>query len=372
MIDEFGPKIQYMKGSNNLVADARSCLPRLLSCPTEELFAAIQYDPLDDFLVTFAIISKYQLEDSNPDKFDSQMMHHSTLVFQANSERKVIPVGLQHRIIKFYHDSLKHPGVTWTPQTIQQFMVWPKMQPSIERYANECGTCQRFKYSTKQYGRLPTKIPVDVPWFVVYVDHIGPFSQSDHPNATKYYALSIIDPATSWVELFPLPNHSSATACTAFGTQWLCRYPRPYKCIYDQGSAFTSQEFQELLSSYGILPSPTTVQNPQANSILARIHQVIGNIICTSNLSESLWVGLLPAVAFAICGTFHTTLQATLCQLCLESDLILDASFTANGSAIVACKLRQTQLTMPERINPILPILMWLVTCSTIDASCLS
>jgi hypothetical protein len=161
------------------------------------------------------------------------------------------------------------------------------------------------KYSTKQYGKLPTKIPVDVPWFVVYVDHIGPFSQSDHPNATKYYALSIIDPATS--------------------------------C-----------------------------------SILASIHQVIGNIICTSNLSESLWVGLLPAVAFAICGTFHTTLQATLCQLCLESDLILDASFTANGSAIVACKLRQTQLTMPERINPILPILMWLVTCSTIDASCLS
>jgi hypothetical protein len=112
MIDEFGPKIQYMKGSNNLVADARSCLPRLLSCPTEELFAATQYDPLDDFLVKFAIISKYQLEDSNPDKFDSQMMHHSTLVFQANSERKVIPVGLQHCIIKFYHDSLKHPGVT--------------------------------------------------------------------------------------------------------------------------------------------------------------------------------------------------------------------------------------------------------------------
>jgi transposase InsO family protein len=352
MIEEFGPKIQYIKGSNNLVADALSRLPRVSSCPTEELFAAIQYDPLDDFPVTFAIISKYQMEDrefqssliSNPDRYDSRMMHHSAVVFQANSERIVIPVGLQHRIIKFYHDNLKHPGVTRTLQTIQQFMVWPKMQPSIEKYVNECGTCQRFKRSTKKYGKLPTKIPVAVPWLEVHVDHIGPYSQSDHPNATKYYALSIIDPATSWVELFPLPNLSSATTCMAFDTQWLCRYPRPYKCIYDQGSTFTSQDFQELLSSYGIVPSPTTVQNPQANSALERIHQVIDNMICTSNLSESLWVDLLPAVAFAIRGTFHTILQATPCQVVFGRDLILDASFTANWSAIVARKLRQTQI----------------------------
>jgi hypothetical protein len=127
----------------------------------------------------------------------------------------------------------------------------------------------------------------------------------------------------------------------AVDTQWLCRY---YKCIYDQGSAFTSQEFQELLSSYGIVPSPTTVQNPQANSVLECIDQVIGNMIRTSNLSESLWVDLLPAVAFAICGTFHTNLQATPCQLVFGRDLILDASFTANWSAIEAHKLRQTQI----------------------------
>jgi Integrase zinc binding domain/Integrase core domain len=281
---------------------------------------------------------------NNPDKFDSQVMHHLSLVFQANSEKTVIPVGILHRIIKFYHDNLKQPGVTQTLQTIQQFMVWPKMQPSIEKYVNECGTCQRFKRATKIYGKLPTKIPVAVPWFEVHVDHIGPYSQSDHPNTTKYYAISIIDPATSWVELFPLPNLRSATTCTAFDTQWLCRYPHPFKCNFDQDSAFTSQEFQELLSSYGIVPSPTTVQNPQANSILERVHQVNGNMICTSNLSESLWVDLLPVVPFAIHGTFHTTFQATPCQLVLGRDLILDASFTANWSAIVAHKLRQTKI----------------------------
>jgi transposase InsO family protein len=136
------------------------------------------------------------------------------------------------------------------------------MQASIENYVNQCTICQKYKRSTKKYGKLPTRIPVTTPWVEVRVDHIGPYTQSDNLSAPKYFALSIIDPATSWIELHPLPNLSAITTCTVFGNNWLCRYPRPYKCIYDQGSAFTSNEFQELLSSYGIVPSPTTIQNP--------------------------------------------------------------------------------------------------------------
>jgi hypothetical protein len=63
-----------------------------------------------------------------------------------------------------------------------------------------------------------------------------------------------------------------------------------------------------------------------------------------SNLTDSLWIDLLPAVEFAIRGTFHTTLEATPCQLVFGRDLILDASFTANWSVIVACKVRQAQI----------------------------
>jgi hypothetical protein len=120
------------------------------------------------------------------------------------------------------------------------------------------------------------------------VDHIGPYTQSENQNTSEFNALSFLDPASSWIELHPLPNLTSATTYTMFDNQWLCHYPRPYKCIYYQGSAFTSNEFQELFSSYGIVPSPTTIQNPQANSILERLHQVIGNMLCASNFTDSL------------------------------------------------------------------------------------
>ena len=93
----------------------------------------------------------------HPEKYESRVMHKSTVIFQANSERMVIPKGLQQRVIKFYHDNLRHPGVTQTLQTIQQFMVWPKMQPSIEKYVNQCAICQMFKRSTKNMVNFQQK-----------------------------------------------------------------------------------------------------------------------------------------------------------------------------------------------------------------------
>jgi hypothetical protein len=89
MIEEFGPSIQYIKGSYNTVADALSRLPYSEACSVEELFAAIQYDPSDDFPVSFAIIPKYQLRDEDleasfkrhPEKCEPHLMHKSEVLF---------------------------------------------------------------------------------------------------------------------------------------------------------------------------------------------------------------------------------------------------------------------------------------------------
>ena len=41
-----------------------------------------------------------------------------------------------------------------------------------------------------------------------------------------------------------------------------------------------------LLKDFSIKPTPTTIKNPQANSILERVHQVLGNMLRTKNLQE--------------------------------------------------------------------------------------
>jgi hypothetical protein len=91
---------------------------------------------------------------------------------------------------------------------------------------------------------------------------------------------------------------------------------------------------------YGVKAKPITVRNPQANVIVERVHQVIGNIICTFELENNYlddndpWKGILSATAFAVRCTFHKTLQNTPGQLVFGRDMMLNIKHEANWEYI--------------------------------------
>ena len=92
--------------------------------------------------------------------------------------------------------------------------------------------------------------------------------------------------------------------------------------------------------NYGVRGKPITVRNPQANAIVERVHQTIGNMIRTFELEENYldeddpWKGILCATAFAIRATLHTTLQKTPAQLVFGRDMILNINYGANWEHI--------------------------------------
>ena len=91
---------------------------------------------------------------------------------------------------------------------------------------------------------------------------------------------------------------------------------------------------------YGIVRKPITKRNPQANSMIERIHQTIGNMIRTFEAQEALldeedpWAGMLTAVMFATRATYHTTLKATPMQLVFGRDTVLNTKFEADWQLI--------------------------------------
>jgi hypothetical protein len=95
-----------------------------------------------------------------------------------------------------------------------------------------------------------------------------------------------------------------------------------------------------LKNDYGIKRKPITVRNPQANAIVERVHQVIGDIIRTFELQDNYldednpWKGILNATAFAVRSTYHTTLQKTPGQLVFGRDMIFNVEHTANWEYI--------------------------------------
>jgi transposase InsO family protein len=86
--------------------------------------------------------------------------------------------------------------------------------------------------------------------------------------------------------------------------------------IYDNGSEFKLY-FEYLCKSYGIKRKPTTFNNPRANGILERVHQVFGQMLLPTEIEmadsvtpDDIDVSLDNA-AWAICSTYHIVLKAS-------------------------------------------------------------
>ena len=156
-----------------------------------------------------------------------------------------------------------------------------------------------------------------------------------------------INPATGWFEMAEMKDtNNSADASCIFNNVWLCRYPRPKRVIMDNGSEF-KRNFKPLLQTYGIKVKHISVKNPQANAILERIHQVVGDMLRSKNLEDydftqdDPWSDILASVAWAIRSTVHTTLEATPGQLVFGRDMIFQDTFKANWQAIHASKAKR-------------------------------
>ena len=80
------------------------------------------------------------------------------------------------------------------------------------------------------------------------------------------------------------------------------------------------------------------ISNPQSNAIIERIHQTIGNIIRTFDVSNIVnngpWSGILDATMFAVRATYHTTLQVSPMQLVFGRDAILNIKHVAHWEHI--------------------------------------
>ncbi len=122
------------------------------------------------------------------------------------NKKLVIPRSLQHRAVSWYHHYLQHPGNTLLEETIKAAMYWKHMRSTVRSYVKNCRSCPVNKRQSQKYGKLPTKLATITPWEAVCVDLIGPYMLHGK-DGTKidFMCLTMIDPATSWLEIVELP-----------------------------------------------------------------------------------------------------------------------------------------------------------------------
>ena len=118
----------------------------------------------------------------------------------------------------------------------------------------------------------------------------------------------VIDPATGWFDIVEIPtfdleevtignyeyiDKSSTRVSQFFNNTWLCRYPRPRKVVFDNGSEF-KQYFTTLQKDFNIKPVLTSINNPQANAPVERVNQVILNMLVTKDLDNKVFDYIYP------------------------------------------------------------------------------
>ncbi len=171
----------------------------------------------------------------------------------------------------------------------------------------------------------------------------------------------MINPASSWFKIAELPvvkqlrwqtvngkelliadeifDKSSEHISKLVNKTWLCRYQRCCHLIYDNGSEFIFH-FEYLCESYCIKCMPTTVKNPWANGILERVHQELGQMLCTAELDMADSVTpndadvFLDNAAWAIRSTNHTVLKASPGAAIFGWDMVFDIPFVADWRKI--------------------------------------
>ena len=115
----------------------------------------------------------------------------------------------------------------------------------------------------------------------------------------------------------------------------------------DRGREFAAEVAAMIKDEYGLQKKLITTRNPQANSIVERVHQTVHNMIRGFQIRDKddldpIWEfeGILGAVRRGVNSAIHTTLRATPSQLVFGRDAILNVSFQADWEYIKERKQR--------------------------------
>ena len=148
-----------------------------------------------------------------------------------------LPTALQKKTVEWYHEMLFHPGETRTEHILRQNFDWRGLHTKVHDVCKKCPTCQREKTTNQKYGKLPPKQTETNPWDNICVDLICPYTiPRKGKNPLKLWCLTMINPATGWLEMAQITNKMATEIADITEKTWFTRYPLPQRIVFDRGT----------------------------------------------------------------------------------------------------------------------------------------
>jgi transposase InsO family protein len=126
-----------------------------------------------------------------------------------------------------------------------------------------CDACQHFATKSHAPASKLRTIPVAWPFAQWGLYQVGPLPKSSRGSHT--YLLVAVDKFSKWIERVLVTNQEATTAVKFFESI-IYRYGVPNNIITDNGTNFTSGEFQDFSKELGIKIKYASVAHPKSNS----------------------------------------------------------------------------------------------------------
>ena len=169
--------------------------------------------------------------------------------------RVVIPESLRDILLKDLH--AEHFGIVKMKQLARKYLWWPKLDKEIEETVKSCTACQEEAKSPNASQQASWSWPGG-PWKRIHIDYAGPF-------LGKMF-LVVVDAYSKYLEIVPMSNATSTTTITAL-RHIFSNFGLPEHIVSDNGSQFTSEEFQEFLNDNNIQHTTTAPGHPVTNGL---------------------------------------------------------------------------------------------------------
>ena len=160
-----------------------------------------------------------------------------------------------------------HPGITKMKMIARQIVWWPGKDAEVAEKVETCQQCQLVQ-------KNPAVAPLHAwewpkkPWSRIHIDHMGPVEGKT--------VLVVIDSYSKWIEAIPVSTTSSAVTIKVLRTL-MAHYGLPDLIFSDNGTSFTSEEFQAFVKKNGIRHKTSVPYHPATNGLFERAVQVVKN-----------------------------------------------------------------------------------------------
>lgn len=169
------------------------------------------------------------------------------------NDRVIVPSILRTKVLNHLH--LAHPGIVRMKALARSFVYWPNIDKDVSDWVQKCSRCAstaRAPVKSELYS-WPKASEV---WSRVHIDYAGPFQGHNY--------LVIVDSFSKWPEIFIMTSTTSAATITKI-RELIGRFGLMAIIVSDNGTQFTSHEFDEFCKSEGICHIPTPPAHPQSN-----------------------------------------------------------------------------------------------------------